>query len=59
MAPCGSSSVNQEGEYKRTIVEASKGIDDIKTEAQVAPRDKPIRNLLTGWAMSGVKVARV
>ncbi len=58
MAPCGLSSTDQEGEYKRTTVDVSKGIGDIKTEDQVNPRDKPIRDQLTGWAMSGVKVAR-
>ncbi len=57
MAPRRPSSTDQEGEYKRTIVEASIGIVDIKTEDQVAPREKPIRDLLTGWAMSGVKGA--
>ena len=33
-------------------------IDDIKTGEVLLPRDKPIGNLLTGWAVSGIEMAR-
>ncbi len=33
-------------------------LDDIKTGAVLFPRDKPIGNLLTGWAVSGIEMAR-
>lgn len=35
-----------------------KGLDDIKTGEVMLPRDKPIGNLLTGWAVSGIERAR-
>lgn len=34
-------------------------LDDIKTGEVMLPRDKPIGNLLTGWAVSGIEMARV
>jgi hypothetical protein len=33
-------------------------LDDIKTGEVMLPRDKPIGNLLTGWAVSGIEMAR-
>ena len=33
-------------------------IDDIKTGEVLLPRDKPIGCLLTGWAVSGIEMAR-
>lgn len=33
-------------------------LDDIKTEGRVYSRDEPIGYLFTGWAMSGIKMAR-
>jgi len=33
-------------------------IDDIKTGEVMLPRDKPTGNLLTGWAVSGIEMAR-
>ena len=33
-------------------------LDDIKTGAVMLPRDKPIGSLLTGWAVSGIEMAR-
>ena len=47
----------REGEYKRTIVKVSKLTDDIKTGGHNYPRDKPIGNLFTGWAVSGIEMA--
>lgn len=40
----------------RSSVESA--LDDIKTEEVILPRDKPIGNLLTGWAVSGIEMAR-
>ena len=40
----------------RSSVETS--LDDIKTGEVMLPRDKPIGNLLTGWAVSGIEMAR-
>ena len=34
-------------------------IDDIKTGEVILLRDEPIVNLLTGWAVSGIEMARV
>jgi hypothetical protein len=56
--PGGVSGKNREGEYKRTIVKVSKLSDDIKTGGHKHPRDKPIGNLFTGWAVSGIEMAR-
>ena len=33
-------------------------LDDIKTGEVMLLRDKPIGNLLTGWAVSGIEMAR-
>jgi hypothetical protein len=33
-------------------------LDDIKTGVFLLLRDKPIENLLTGWAVSGIEMAR-
>jgi hypothetical protein len=33
-------------------------LDDIKTGEVMLPRDEPIRNLFTGWAVSGIEMAR-
>jgi len=33
-------------------------LDDIKTGVFLLLRDKPIGNLLTGWAVSGIEMAR-
>ena len=33
-------------------------LDDIKTGEVMLPRDEPIGNLLTGWAVSGIEMAR-
>jgi len=49
---------SREGEYKRTIVKVSKLTNDIKTGGHNYPRDKSIGNLFTGWAVSGIKMAR-
>jgi hypothetical protein len=49
---------SREGEYKRTIVKVSKLTDDIKTGGHNYPRDKSIGNLFTGWAVSGIEMAR-
>jgi len=49
---------SREGEYKRTIVKVSKLANDIKTGGHNYPRDKPIGNLFTGWAVSGIEMAR-
>jgi len=49
---------SREGEYKRTIVKVSKLTDDIKTGGHNYPRDKLIGNLFTGWAVSGIEMAR-
>lgn len=40
----------------RSSVETS--LDDIKTGEVMLLRDKPIGNLLTGWAVSGIEMAR-
>jgi hypothetical protein len=32
-------------------------VQGIKTEVQATSQEKPIRNLVTGWVMSGVEVA--
>ena len=34
-------------------------LNDIKTGEVLLPRDKPIGNLFTGWAVSGIEMARV
>ena len=34
-------------------------LDDIRTGEVLLPRDKPIGNLFTGWAVSGIEMARV
>ena len=49
--------MDREDEYQRTTVKASINITDIKTRGPVYLWDKSIGNLLTGWAVSGVKVA--
>jgi len=49
---------NREGEYKRTIIKVSKLIADIRTGGHNYPRDKSIGNLFTGWAVSGIEMAR-
>ena len=49
---------SREGEYKRTIVKVSKLTNDIKTGGHNYPRGKSIGNLFTGWAVSGVEMAR-
>jgi len=36
----------------------SKQLDDIRTGEVMLPRDKPIGNLFTGWAVSGIEMAR-
>jgi hypothetical protein len=33
-------------------------LDDIKTGDVMLPRDEPIGNLLTGWVVSGIEMAR-
>lgn len=33
-------------------------LDDIKTGEVLLPRDEPIGNLFTGWAVSGIEMAR-
>ena len=33
-------------------------LDDIKTGEVMLPRDEPIGNLFTGWAVSGIEMAR-
>jgi hypothetical protein len=33
-------------------------LDDIKTGEVMLPRNKPIGNLLTGWAVSGIEMVR-
>ena len=40
----------------RTSVEST--LDDIKTGVFLLLRDKPIGNLLTGWTVSGIEMAR-
>ena len=40
----------------RSSVESA--LDDIKTGEVILPRDEPIGNLLTGWAVSGIEMAR-
>ena len=40
----------------RSSVESA--LDDIKTGEVMLPRDEPIGNLLTGWAVSGIEMAR-
>ena len=40
----------------RSSVESA--LDDIKTGEVMLLRDKPIGNLLTGWAVSGIEMAR-
>ena len=40
----------------RSSVESA--LDDIKTGEVMLPRDKPIGNLLTGWVVSGIEMAR-
>jgi hypothetical protein len=50
--------VNREGERKRTIVEVSKLTADIKTGGHNYSRDEPIGSLPTGWAVSGIEMAR-
>jgi hypothetical protein len=40
----------------RSSVETS--LDDTKTGEVMLPRDKPIGSLLTGWAVSGIEMAR-
>ena len=40
----------------RSSVESD--LDDIKTGGVMLLRDKPIGNLLTGWAVSGIEMAR-
>ena len=34
-------------------------LDDIKTREVMLPWDEPIGNLFTGWAVSGIEMARV
>ena len=50
--------MDREGEYKRTIVKVSKLTGDIKTGGHNYPRDESIGNLLTGWAVPGIEMAR-
>ena len=33
-------------------------LDDIRTGEVMLPRDEPIGNLLTGWVVSGIEMAR-
>ena len=40
----------------RSSVESA--LDDIKTGEVMLPRDKSIGNLFTGWAVSGIEMAR-
>lgn len=40
----------------RASVESA--LDDIKTGEVMLPRDEPIGSLLTGWAVSGIEMAR-
>ncbi|KKM64868.1 hypothetical protein LCGC14_1497060 [marine sediment metagenome] len=49
---------NREGEHKQIIVQVSKLKTDIKTGGHNYPRDKSIGNLLTGWVVSGIEMAR-
>jgi hypothetical protein len=49
---------SREGEHKRTIVKVSKLTGDTKTGGHNYPRDKSIGNLFTGWAVSGIEMAR-
>ena len=51
--------MNREGEYQRTIVKVSKLTGDIKTGGHNYPWEEPIGNLLTGWVVSGIEMARV
>jgi hypothetical protein len=48
----------QEGERKRSTDDVSKGLVDIETGVGNWLRDKPGGSLLTGQAVSGMKVAR-
>lgn len=41
------------------LLKRRKSRDDIKTRGTLLTWDKSIGNLLTGWMVSGVKVARV
>jgi hypothetical protein len=41
------------------LLKRRKSRDDIKTRGKLLTWDKSIRNLLTGWMVSGVKVARI
>jgi hypothetical protein len=50
--------MNREGEYKRIIVKVSIFENDIKTESVNLSWDKSIGNLFTGWAVSGIEMAR-
>ena len=50
--------MDREGEYKRIIVKVSKLTGDIKTGGHNYPRDEPTGNLFTGWAVSGIEMAR-
>jgi len=50
--------MDREGEHKRTVVNVSKELDDIKTGIDYPSRDKLNSNLLTGWAVSGIETAR-
>jgi len=43
--------VNHRSSVERTL-------DDIKTGEVMLPREEPIGNLLTGWAVSGIEMAR-
>lgn len=52
------SGTNREGEHKQIIVQVSKLKTDIKTGGHNYPRDKSIGNLLTGWMVSGIEMAR-
>lgn len=50
--------MDREGERKRTVAEVSKLIADIETRGHNYPWDEPIGSLLTGWAVSGIEMAR-
>ena len=41
------------------LFKCRKCLDDIKTRAVMLPWDKSIGNLFTGWAVSGIEMARV
>lgn len=52
------SGTSREGEHKRTIVKVSKLTTDIKTGSHNYSRDESTGNLFTGWAVSGIEMAR-